>query len=94
MDIETANARCGTFGGDGAFVSPCEPPFAAGETAYGFAVQPGVGVELWGPEFEVPFLSLVELGLRVAADLPVLANRAQVMVKPRLAAMLVVGFGP
>ena len=94
VDIEAANARCGTFGGDGAFVSPCEPPFPAGETAYGFVVQPGVGVELWGPEFEVPFLSLVELGFRVAADLPVLASRDQVRAKPRMAAMLVVGFGP
>ena len=93
VDIEAANARCGTFGGDGAFVAPCEPPFPAGETAYGFVVQPSVGVELWGPEFEVRFLSVVELGFRVAADLPALANRDQVRVKPRMAAMLVVGFG-
>lgn len=94
VDIEAANARCGTFGGVGAFVSPCAPPFPAGETAYGLVVQPGVGVELWGPEFDLPFLSLAELGIRVAADLPILANRAQVKVKPRMAAMVVVGFGP
>lgn len=94
VDIEAENARCGTFGGDGTFVSPCEPPFPAGETAYGFVVQPGVGVEFWGPEFDLPFLSLVELGLRIAADLPVLANRDRVMVRPRMAAMVVVGFGP
>ena len=56
-------------------------------------MQPSVGVELWGPEFEVRFLSVVELGFRVAADLPALANRDQVRVKPRMAAMLVVGFG-
>ena len=55
VDIDGANARCGTFGGDGAFVSPCEPPFPAGETAYGFVVQPGVGVEFWGPDFDLPF---------------------------------------
>ena len=93
VDIEAANARCDTLGGDGAFVSPCDPPFPAGETAYGFVLQPGVGVEFRGPEFEVPLLSLVELGLRVAADLPILANRDHVEVKPRLAAMLVLGFG-
>ncbi len=81
VDIEAANARCGAFGGDGTFVSACEPPFPAGETVYGFVVQPGVGVEFWGPEFDLPFLSRVELGLRIAADLPVLANRDQVMVK-------------
>ena len=94
VDIEAENARCGAFGGDGGFVAPCDPPFPAGKTAYGFALQPGVGVEFWGPDFDVPFISLVELGLRVAADLPILADRDHVEVRPRLAVMLVVGFGP
>ena len=84
--------RCGTFGGDGTFVSPCDPPFPAGETAYGFVLQPGVGVEFWGPEFDVPLISLAELGFRVAADLPILANRDHVEVRPRMAGMLVVGW--
>lgn len=95
VDVEAANARCRTFDGDGTFALPCDPPFPdEGGTSYGFVLQPGVGVEFWGPEFDVPFISLVELGFRVAADLPILANRDQVAVKPRLAAMLVVGFGP
>ena len=93
VDIEAANARCGTFGGDGTFVSPCDPPFPAGATAYGFVLQPGVGVEFWGPEFDVPFISLAELGFRVATDLAILANRDHVEVRPRMAGMLVVGFG-
>ena len=92
VDIEAANARCATFDGDGTFVSPCDPPFPAGETAYGFVLQPGVGVEFWGPEFDVPLISLAELGLRVAADLPILANRDHVEVRPRMAGMLVVGW--
>lgn len=94
VDIEAENARCGAFGGDGTFASACDPPFPPGETAYGFVLQPGVGVEFWGPEFDVPFISLVELGLRVAADLPILANRDHVEVRPRMAVMLVAGFGP
>ena len=94
VDIEAENARCATFGGDGTFVSPCDPPFPAGETAYGFVLQPGFGVDFWGPDFDVPLLSLAELGFRVAADLPILANRDHVEVRPRVAAMLVVGFGP
>ena len=94
VDIGAENARCGRFGGDGRFHLPCDPPFPAGETAYGFALQPGVGVEFWGPDFDVPFIQLVELGLRVAADLPIVANRDHVEVRPRLAVMLVVGFGP
>ena len=94
VDIEAENARCGTFGGDGTFASPCDPPFPAGETAYGFVLQPGVGVNLWGPDFDLPLLSLAELGFRIAADLPILANRDHVEVRPRMAVMLVVGFGP
>ena len=94
VDVEAENARCRAFGGAGTFAFPCDPPFPEGETAYGFVLQPGVGVELWGPEFDVPFISLVELRFRVAADLPILANRDEVAVKPRLAGMLVVGFGP
>ena len=88
-----ARARCRTFDGDGTFVSSCDPPFPAGETAYGFVLQPGAGVEFWGPEFDVPFISLAELGFRVAADLAILANRDHVEVKPRMAGTLVVGFG-
>lgn len=94
VDIEAENARCGTFGGDGTFASACDPPFPAGETAYGFVLQPGVGVNLWGPDFDLPLLSLAELGFRIAADLPILANRDHVEVRPRMAVMLVVGFGP
>ena len=93
VDIEAANARCSTFDGDGRFVSPCDPPFPAGEAAYGFVLQPGVGVEFWGPEFDVPFISLAELGFRVATDLAILANRDHVEVRPRMAGMFVVGFG-
>ena len=94
VDIEAENARCGAFGGDETFALPCDPPFPEGETRYGFVLQPGVGVQFWGPDFDVPFLSLVELGIRVAADLPILANRDRVEVRPRMAVMLVVGFGP
>ena len=94
VDIEAENARCGTLGGDGTFASACDPPFPAGETAYGFVLQPGVGVNLWGPDFDLPLLSLAELGFRIAADLPILANRDHVEVRPRMAVMLVVGFGP
>ena len=94
VDIEAANGRCGSFDADGNFDSLCEPPFPAGETAYGFVLQPGVGIDFWGPDFDLPFISLVELGFRIAAGLPILANRDHVEVRPRMAVMLVVGFGP
>ena len=94
VDVEAENARCTTFDGSGTFALPCDPPFPEGETTYGFVLQPGVGVEFWGPDFDVPLVSRVELGFRVAADLPILADREQVAVKPRLAGMFVVGFGP
>ena len=93
VDVEAANARCPTFDGDGTFGLRCDPPFPAGETAYGFVMQPGVGVEIRGPGFDAPFIQFAELGFRVAADLPILANLDHVEVKPRLAGMLVVGFG-
>ena len=54
------------------------------ERATGFVMQPGMGVDLnvWR-----------RLTLRLAADLPILADRDYVGLRPKLSARVVVGFG-
>ena len=86
LDTETLNAECGGYI-DGELVFPCEnvpyPEFD--EQRFGwFVMQPTLGIEVdvwrW-------------LGLRVAADLPVLVSREFVAWQPSVAARVVVGSG-
>ena len=86
IDTERENAECGIHD-DGVLVVSCPyvpyPEFRE-ERATGFVMQPGMGVDVnvWR-----------KLTLRLAADLPILAGRDYVVLRPKLSARVVVGFG-
>lgn len=83
IDTETANAECGGYV-DGVLVQPClNVPYPAFDEkrAAGFVVQPGMGldVNVWR-----------RFTLRLAADLPILASRDYIVLRPKLSARVVV----
>ena len=86
IDTEAENANCGLFAGD-QLILPClnvpYPEFDE-ERTVGFVMQPGMGIDVnvWR-----------RFTLRLAADLPIFANRDYVVVGPKLSARVVVGFG-
>ena len=86
IDTEMANAECGGYA-DGVLVHPClrvpYPEFDE-ERRAGFVVQPGVGVDVnvWR-----------RFTLRLAADLPILASRDYIVLRPKLSARVVVALG-
>ena len=86
IDVEAENAACGIYV-NGDLFYPCENvPYPAfhEERAAGFAMQPGIGmdVRVWW-----------QLTLRMAADLPILAGGDYVVLRPKLSAQVVVGLG-
>ena len=75
IDTEAANAECGGYI-DGVLVHPClNVPYPAfdEERSAGFVMQPGMGVDVnvWR-----------RFTLRLAADLPILASRDYVVLRP------------
>ena len=86
IDTEAANAECGGYI-DGVLVHPClyvpYPEFDE-ERSAGFVMQPGMGVDVnaWR-----------RFTLRLAADLPILASRDYVVLRPKLSARVVVALG-
>ena len=86
IDTEAANAECGGYI-DGVLVHPClNVPYPAfdEERSAGFVMQPGMGVDVnvWQ-----------RFTLRLAADLPILASRDYVVLRPKLSARVVVALG-
>lgn len=87
LDTEAANAACGVYT-NGELVHPCDYPLYPEfdeERFAGFVMQPGMGIDVnvWR-----------RFGLRVAADLPILASRDYVVLRPRLSARVVVALKP
>lgn len=83
FDADAFNAECGVYT-NGELVHPCEyPPYPSPEEEgyAGFVMRPGLGlrVDLWR-----------RVSMRVAADAPILANSAQVVLAPRLSARVIV----
>ena len=86
IDTEKANAECGAYI-DGVLFEPClRVPFPAftEERGAAFVMQPGMGVDVnvWRG-----------FTLRLAADLPILANGDNVVFLPKLSARVVVALG-
>ena len=87
IDVVAENASCGIYVGD-QLVEPCRyvpyPEFEE-ERAAAFVMQPGMGMEvqLWRG-----------VAMRLAADVPILASRDYIVLRPRLSGRVVVSLGP
>lgn len=86
VDADAANVDCGLWAGDEKISGCLNVPYPEfrEQRNVGFLMQPGAGLEVRAGG---------GLGFRVATDLLVFANREYVVLRPRVSARVVVGFG-